>query len=710
MLVFTIRRAQGKRSQRHMALCRELRLLFSLVLLCVASLAIAMSQAKLLNVEIQAGTGNSAQITLQFSTTPPTPEQFSMETPSKMIFDFAGVEHELPANKATQHLHAGVITGINVVANEEQTRLIADVSDIVPYVVNVDSSTNIMTIDLAAESINSVAVSPSEDLVPPANLLALDFRRADDGAGRVIIELADADIPIDFREEAGDIIVEFNNSRISERLQRRFDVSDFGTPIQAVAVKQIDNKVVMKIKTEGEFEKIAYQMGDNYIVEVRALSDTEKEQIKFRTFKFTGERISLHFQDIEIRAVLQLLADFTGINLVASDSVSGNVTLRLDNVPWDQALDFILKSKGLGKRESGNIILIAPAAEIASREQIELEAMQQVESLTPLRSEFIQINYAKAADLMDMLKSDKSTMLSVRGVITIDERTNTLLIKDTADRLADIKSLITKLDVPVRQVLIEAQIVETDDDFSDTFGLKFGGAFRKLVSGHRIGIGSTLANAQSIADTNAITRNNTGLFFDSTSNFDDVPIHGIMGVSLAKLPGGILLDLELRASELESKTKVLSRPKLMTLDQQTAAIESGTEVAFPVTAQIGATPTVTFKKAVLRLEVTPQITPNNQVMMSLSVNQDKVGADRNDQATISTVNMQTNVLVENAETIVLGGLYTINQAKVHQKVPFFGDIPLIGKLFNSNTMQDNRREVLIFVTPKIVKPIFVADK
>ena len=370
--------------------------------------------------------------------------------------------------------------------------------------------------------------------------------------------MASESAPIDFKEIDNEMILEYKGATIPNKLLRRFDVSDFGTPIKYVIVLRKKNTVQFKIQAIGEYDKVAYQLDKQYVIEAKPMSLQEKEKIKAQKFKFTGEKISLNFQDIEVRAVLQFLADFTGLNIIASDSVSGNVTLRLDNIPWDQALDFILKSKGLGKRESGNIILIAPNEEIAAREQLELEALRQAETLAPLQSEFVQINYAKAADIEKMLKTDDNSVLSERGVITVDERTNTLLIKDTADKLADIKSLIEKLDIPIRQVLIEAQIVQTKDNFLDVFGIGIGGASKVTIGKYNIGLGGNktagIDAARRIANNNSISNDyrSSSELHDNTEFFKlngGGGALGGIGLALAKLPGGTLLDLELQASE-----------------------------------------------------------------------------------------------------------------------------------------------------------------
>lgn len=656
---------------------------------------IAAPTVNLLSIETRSMPGNRAQFLLEFSGEPPTPTGFSMDNPATMIFDFNDVQNNISKQLSSQKLVAGVATGLNIVQSANKTRLLVNVQNIVPY--SIDYDRNRMTITL------------DNDLLPMVtdneySISALDFRRAESGVGRLIIDFSSDSVSVDFSEELGEMRLEFNGATIPEKLLRRFDVTDFGTNIQTINVERVNNNVVMHLITTGDYEKIAYQLEKQYIVQVRPVSASGLQDLIAQKFKFTGERISLNFQDIPIRAVLQLIADFANLNIVVSDTVQGNVTLRLDNIPWDEALSFILQSKGLAQKTSGAVILIGPSEEMNAREQAVLEAQQQIQALAPLMSEFIQVNYAKAADMVTMIKASGNNLLSSRGQISVDTRTNTLLVKDTADNILNIRDLIEHLDIPVRQVMIEAQIVQTTDSLTDAFGLQLTGAATANLGKYTLGIGPNMSLAQQFAqDPSSKTASSSNLFFD----FSDAAAQGILGLSLAKLPGGILLDLELQASELETKTKTIARPKLVTQDQQMASIETGQEIPYTTTAQEGSTPTTTFKKAVLKLEVTPQITPNNKISMNLTLNNDAPTTTTFDgQVGINTTSMTTNILVDDGETVVLGGIFKTNTGANEQWIPYLSKIPIIGGLFRAENKTFSRDEILIFITPRVLKSVF----
>ena len=760
---------------------QSIKKIFSALILAVtisASVALANNVVYLQDVRTKQIPGNQVQIALSFSAMPALPTAFSMDDPSQMIFDFANTANSLAKAAGKLKLAAGMIKEINFVESEDKVRMIARVVKVVPFQTEREGNNIIITFsgdqegfgtnqqatavqDLigindqgstgnkqaTAESCSITTtngcldsacddepVTPSIEAANTYDIKAIDFRRGEEGEGRLIIDLATESAPIDFSENDNEMTLEYKGATIADKLLRRFDVSDFGTPIKRVVVLRENNTVRFKIQAVGDYDKVAYQVDNKYVVEVKPMTAQAKDAAKMQKFKFTGERISLNFQDIEVRAVLQLLADFTGLNIIASDSVAGNVTLRLDNVPWDQALDFILKSKGLGKRTSGNIILIAPNEEIATREQVELESIKQAETLAQLESKYIQINYAKASNIEKMLHTDGNSVLSERGVVSVDARTNLLLVKDTKDNINEIEKLVEKLDVPIRQVLIEAQVVQTTDNFLDVFGVNFSGPAVSQVGKYNVGISGDVNAAHRIAKADANNNNsyqadtgstgsttvatsgtnaNTQTTSSTAANFvnDNVPYFnmqqgdavGKLGLAIAKLPGGTLLDLELRASELEDKSKVLARPKLMTLDQQTASIETGTEIPYGTTAQQGSTPTITFKKAVLRLEVTPQITPNNKVLLALAISQDKPGASYNGNTGIDTTSLKTNILIDNGETVVLGGIFQVNHSKKINRIPFFSDIPFIGRFFRDLYDSNNRQEILLFVTPKVIQ-------
>lgn len=499
---------------------------------------------------------------------------------------------------------------------------------------------------------------------------------------------------------------------LPEKLHRRLDVIDFATPVQIIDSEQRGNDTQLILTTSGKFEHLAYQSENTLMIEVKPVvvdaQSAEKDQ-----FGYKGEKLSLNFQNIEVRAVLQLLADFTGMNLVTSDTVQGNLTLRLKNVPWDQALDIILKTKGLAMRQNGNVMLVAPAAEISAREKQELESQRQLVELEPLYSELIEINFAKASELASILESDTSDsdggvgvtgFISERGSVTVDERTNSLLLRDTADQLVQIRKLIEQLDIPVRQVLIESRIVIANNDFSKELGVKFGVSSSNSTSSNLLNSGAVSGNLGDITNTGTELKP-SGTPGQALNVNMPVTTEGVasLGLALAKLPFGTLLQLELSALEAEGRGEVVSSPRVITSNQQTALIEQGTEIPYQEASSSGAT-SVSFKEAVLKLEVTPQITPDDHIVMDLKINKDEPVFDqRFTVPSINTKKVETQVLVDNGETVVLGGIYEQTTSNGSARVPFFGDLPYVGFLFKTTEEVDKKQELLIFVTPKIIK-------
>ena len=674
-------------------------ILISLVL-SILSFSLQAAEVSLNNIETRTAPGHKAQILLEFSGKPPIVNGFAMDSPSKIIFDLDNVDNDLTLKLLKQKVSLGVMTGYNVVSAGDTTRLIVDVLNVVPYHIESELNRIVITLDNDSKAKADAVVNDNYTIDK------IDFRRGELGEGKVIIDFADDLVPVDFNENSQEIIVEFRGASISDKLLRKYDVRDFGTNINKISLERKGENVLMRIHTEGTFDRVAYQMGSQYIVEVRPLSATEFSALKSQKFQFTGEKISLNFQDIPIRAVLQLIADFTNINVVISDTVQGNVTLRLENIPWDQSLDFILKSKGLAKRESGDVMLIAPSEELAAREQLELEALQQVQSLEELQTEYIQVNFAQSSALVSIINDGTNNLLSARGQISEDSRTNTLLVKDIPINILNIRELIEKLDVPVRQVIIETQIVETANTLSDALGIKLTGAATPNLGKYRLGMAPTMDQAIAFAQSpDSKTASSDNLFFD----FAGVGALAQMGLSLAKLPGGTLLDLELSGSETEGLSKILARPKLMTLDQQAASIETGEEIPYTTVSETGATPTTTFKKAVLKLDVTPHITPNDKISLDLRVNNDTPGAVYNGEVAINTTALNTSVLVDNGQTIVLGGIYKLSTNNSKNYIPYLHKIPLIGLLFGNSSKNTTRTEILIFVTPRIVQNLLSAD-
>ncbi|MEJ2685945.1 MAG: type IV pilus secretin PilQ family protein, partial [Gammaproteobacteria bacterium] len=500
------------------------------------------------------------------------------------------------------------------------------------------------------------------------------------------------------------VIVNFFNASVPKKLQRRLDVSDFATPVQTVDTFQKGNNVRMVITPTGDFDQLAYQTDNTFTVEVKPVTKAQQQAAAKKKFKYTGQKLSLNFQDIDVRSVLQLLADFTGINIVVSDSVKGKLTLRLKNVPWDQALHIILQAKGLSKRQVGNVMWVAPSEEMAAREKLELQSKKQIQQLAPLESAFIQINYAKANNIATLIKtkSKNGSLLSKRGTVSVDPRTNTLLVQDTADKIQEIRKLVARLDIPVRQVLISSRIVIANDDFARNLGAKLGLSGRETFSGNTTGIFA--GGLPGDLKTTPITGIENPAGSGNESLAVDLPISNPTS-AIDLLVGRIghnLLRLELQAMQSENRGQIISSPRVITSNQKEAVIESGVEIPYQQATSSGAT-SVSFKKATLSLKVTPQITPDDRIIMDLKVHKDSVGQVYQGVPSIDTRAVDTQVLVDNGETVVLGGIY--EQTRTHQsdKVPFFGDLPGIGYLFKSTQKVNNNQELLVFVTPKIVK-------
>ncbi len=665
------------------------------------------------------------QVEMIFSCPIPPPKSFSVENPPSVILDFANVKNRLPKSLMSQSLSAGIAKGLTVIEGKDKTRMIVNLKNKVPYETLVNGNRVVLTLGGVSSSLTPAQGSYMNHCF---QIDSFDFRRGPQGEGRLIFNLSSSQVPIDFKEEKGKIIARFPGANMAGRLEKYYDVTDFGTPIQGFSLVKSGGDIIMSMDVSGNSDKIAYQMDKQYVVEARSISH-EEQQAQRKEGKFTGERISLNFQDVEMRAILQIIADFAGFNLITSDSVKGNITLRLQNVPWDQALDIILKSKDLDKRQVGNVVMVAPATEIAAREKQELENLKQASELGPLISEIIQINYAKAEDLSTILKDKANSMMTRRGNVTVDKRTNTLLVQDIAEKLIEIRALIKRLDIPVRQVEISTQIITATDTCADALGMRFGGALNPGFGSRRLGIGATVERARAIADYSNTGQvppsaakipsgfiNNqiaTGPTVNTTEGlFSDLAVTtnagiGKLGLAFAKLPNGTLLDLEIQALELESKVKTIARPKLLTTDQNKAAVEQGFDVPYQEASSSGAT-TTSYKKASLRLEVTPQITPDDKITMDVVVTDDSLGqtistANGGQAIVINTNRLETKVLVNNGETVVLGGILQLTKNKVKVKIPFFGDLPLVGIFFRSKTENDTRTELLIFITPRIVE-------
>lgn len=676
---------------------------------------ILLADTSLKSMDFSALPGEKVQIRLQMSDQVDVPASFSTENPSRISLDFVGVRNDL--DYKTKLVGVGAVHSVTALQAGNRTRVVLNLTNMVGHTVAVQGNEVLVTLDVSNQgqivtkqgSVLSAGgatkISTLNNTDGLKSIRSIDFRRGDSGQGRVLITLSDAAIPADVREEGGHIIVEFFNADIAPNLLQSLDVIDFATPVSSIQTSSSGNAVRVEISPIGEYDYLAYQTNDVFAVEVRSLTTQEKEMLQKERMVFTGERLSLNFQDIEVRSVLQLLADFTGLNLVTSDTVSGRITLRLKNVPWDQALDIILKSKGLSKRQTDNVVMIAPTEEIAAREQLELESQQKIEELAPLRSEFVQINYAKAEDLAGLLKSKENRLLSERGNVTVDVRTNTLLIQDTAAKLEDIRRLLLKLDIPVRQVLIESRIVIANNDFAKDLGVRFSATYNgdtntswQTIAGGLPGhVGGTNTFVQGIE--NPVNSTNEALMVNLPVTAPSGAINFLVG-----RVGSHLLQLELSAMQREGKGEVISSPRLITSDQNAASIKQGVEIPYQEASASGAT-SVSFKEAVLKLEVTPHITPDDRIRMDLKINKDNpdytnlvLGVPP-----METRNINTTVLVDNGETVVLGGVFERSKTNSTEKVPVFGDIPYVGALFRRSENVDENKELLIFVTPKILK-------
>ncbi len=650
------------------------------------------------------------------------PLSFTIDNPSRIAVDLP--QTTINMSERTKDISVGHAESVTAVEAEGRTRVVVNLSEQVPYSIDSDGDTISITLEgtpanLAMQPVAAAAsAAPAADgstLTMPgtatgASISDIDFRRGAAGEAQIVVNLSAPDIGINISEQGENVIVDFAETALPENLDRKLDVLDFATPAKEIDTFPQGNGTRMVIKPTGLFEHLAYQSDNVFTLELRPLTRDEEEKMKKAKFGYTGERLSLNFQDIEVRAVLQLIADFTEKNLVASDTVGGNVTLRLKNVPWDQALDIILKSRGLGKRDDGNVMMVAPQEEIAAREKLELESQQQIQELAPLRTEFMQVNYAKAQAIADLIKDESNNLLSERGNVTVDERTNTLLVQDTGDKLSEIRGVVEALDVPVRQVLIESRIVVANEDFSKDIGVKFGYSHQgnpadRVIDSRtqRSGFASILGGG--LAGDVTYGGGTTTYNVDGAENYIvDLAAAGAAGslkYGVGRI-GSYLLQLELSALQAEGRGEVISAPRVITANQREALIESGTEIPYLEASSSGAT-SISFKKAVLSLRVTPQITPDDRIIMDLAVNQDSVGQVFSGVPSIDTNELTTQVLVDNGETIVLGGIYEAANRDDITSVPWFGDLPYLGRLFKRTQNSVNKQELLVFVTPKIIK-------
>jgi type IV pilus assembly protein PilQ len=691
--------------------------LYAGMLALAMSFMVSQSGADTLKlIEANALSGDSMEVRLKFEGGVPEVKGYSIERPARIALDLVGANSDLAEKR--QNLGSGNAKSVTIVEAKDRTRLIFNLDSLMGYSTKVKGDTLIVLIGDDQPPVDQ-AVSPQGDDGESATITGVDFRRGDSGEGRVIISLSNPSVPVDVKENAGRIIARFVGAGVSNELLRKLDVTDFATPVKLVETKSADGSTVVEIEADGDWEYLAYQADEQFSINVKPLTKTEASSKKNEAFEYTGEKLSLNFQDIEVRSVLQLIADFTGLNLVASDTVNGRITLRLQNVPWDQALELILKTKGLDKRKVGNVLLVAPADEIAAREQLELESQKQIESLAPLRTQYVSVNYANANELKTLISNaggKSESLLSERGSIVVDKRTNTLIIQDTQAKLMEIGDLVDQLDVPVQQVLIEARVVIASNDLSNEFGVRWGGlgydGAGLAGEGETTMFSGRLTNLRQLHYSN-IDRDDDGSLgeieeFDETTNNDLIVDLGVdssnasrFAVGFTSLSSG-LIELELSALEAEGHGELVATPKVLTADQQPAVIAAGQRVPYPTATSSGAT-AIEYIEAELRMEVTPHITPDGNIIMTLKVNNDSVSGFVEETPVLDTNRVDTSVLVSDGETVVLGGIFQQEKINSLTKTPFLGDLPWIGNLFRRTVERDNKQELLIFITPRLMK-------
>lgn len=689
------------------------------------ALALAAGRAqgqenRLTDIDFVAGAGDRVDVILKLSGKAPEPISFAIDDPARIALDLPNTA--LALSERSREIGIGLAERISTAQASDRTRVVIQLARLVPYTTRAQGDEIIVSLGATAEA--APAVRQTEDQARqadaaqtqgPVQVTDIDFRRGDRGEGQVIINLSDPNTTMDVQRQGDNTVVTLRNTLIPEPLRQRYDVLDFATPVKEIVARQKGDDAELTVTPSGPYEQLAYQSDQRVTLEFR--EPVKRQGAEPEEPVYTGAPITLNFQNVETRAVLQILAEVSGRNMVISDSVGGTIALRLQNVPWDQALDIILKSRGLATREIGNVIFVAPAEELAAREKMELEARQQIEQLAPLRSEFIQVNYAKAADIAKLL-TGANALLSERGRVSVDERTNTLLVQDTSETLSDVRALVERLDIPVSQVLIESRIVLAQDDFSRDIGVRFGvTAFESFDNDQGLfATSGTLEGTDTAVNESLNSLQNNGTVFptavpDENSPRLNVPFPAggnAASWALAVLGPDYLIDLELSALQAEGKGEVISSPRVITANQKTASIRQGVEIPYQEASASGAT-SVSFKEAVLKLEVTPQITPDDRVVMDLIVSRDDIGQfvpsgfGGGQIPSIDTREIQTQVLVENGETVVLGGIYEQQTNNQVNKVPLLGDIPVIGRLFKQTLSENDKTELLIFVTPKILK-------
>lgn len=723
------------------------------VALLLSSLATSSFASKLTDIQFAELPGQKFEIKLKFDEQPDSPKGYTIEKPARVVLDFPGVESALKQKKFPVSFDAA--SSVVVLSSGGRTRMIVNLNELVNYNTRFDGSDVVIEMGsnnsggdfIKSGSSMTAAISSNESQQEFARAItSLDFRRGEAGEGKIILGLSDPNVNIDANSTGGKLTLNFDGVSIPAELRRRLDVVDFATPVSFVDSSYDGGSTKVVIETSREYDYLAYQADDQYVVSVKPLTRVEREERK-KQFAYVGKKLSLNFQNIEVRSVLQLIADITDLNLVASDTVGGSITLRLENVPWDQALSLVLKTKGLDKRQVGNVLMVAPAAEIAERERLELETQKQLEELAPLRTEYIRVRYANARELFKLFNqpdngsessnnqdgNSTGSILSERGQAIVDERTNSIILTDTEEKIEEFRKLIAQVDIPVRQVMIEARIVVANTDYRKELGVRWQAVGRHQIRSavQRVpvldangnatfnGSGQQIFRTQTVNQRSGLLSGATEAF--SADNFDDngvwtptIDQANMVDLGVTNPFGSIAmwlssdngsLGLELSALEDSGFAEIVSQPKVITGDKQIAYIESGKELPYQEASASGAT-AVSFRQAVLKLEVTPQITPDDRIIMDLLVKQDSLSGEESNIPIIDVNRLETEVLVDNGQTVVLGGIFQDQVTKGTSKVPLLGDIPYLGRLFKKDLQVRNKRELLIFITPKILAQSF----
>ena len=658
-----------------------------------------------------------------------TPGSFTIANPPRIAFDFPDTTNGLGRN--SQDIGEAVLRSMNVVQAGERTRLVLNLRNMVPYESKIDGSSLLITLAAtggAQQAATGGAARFAEGRADLQHALKdVNFRRGRGGEGRIVVELSDTSTGVDIRQQGQTVIVDFLKTSVSDVLRKRYDVVDFATPVQTFSVFPQGDNVRMVIEPRGLWEHNAYQTDTQFVLEVKPIQYDPNKLVQGTRGGYSGEKLSLNFQNVEVRSVLNVIADFTDLNIITSDTVGGNLTLRLKDVPWDQALDIILQTRGLDMRKNGNVIWIAPRDELATKEKLALESSAQITELEPLRTETFQLNYSKADAFAKLLADPSQRILSKRGAASVDLRTNQVFVQDVSVRLEEVRKLLGQVDVPVQQVLIEARIVEANDSFAKNLGVRLGNVARPLTQNSTSTGPSPIGiNERGVAVTQTGTLDDFPNLFPSAGGNITTKTPDNLSVNLPAAPVGNAaaagsiallitnrltgaLQLELSALEADGKGKIISSPRVMTANNVEALIEQGTELPYQQATSSGAT-SISFRKANLALKVKPQITPDGNIIMNLDINKDSVGQSTNAGFAIDTKHVQTQVLVENGGTVVIGGIYTQTLQTTITKVPFFGDIPLLGVLFRNNSRSDNKTELLVFITPRIVEQRIISQR